>query len=98
MIRWIRTARIVPGKEAQAMQWAKGIVDWFNKKYGGHLSVYTDCFGEVGTVRWFDDLENLAAIETRREKLMADQEYLQRVSQVPSLFQSGVFDTVMFSL
>jgi hypothetical protein len=57
-----------------------------------------DCFGEMGTVRWFEDFENLGAVETRMQQFMVDQEFLQRVSQVPTLFQGTVFDTVMASL
>jgi len=98
MVRWTRCARIVPGKEAQALQWAKELTDWANKKYSGHLDVFMDCFGELGTLRWFADFENLGAVETRMQQVLADQEYLQRVSQVPALFQSGAFDTVMTTL
>ncbi len=98
MVRWTRSGRIAPGKDQQAIQWAKELTDWANKKYGSHLSVYMDCFGEVGTLRWFADYENLATLETRMQQVMADKEFLQRVSQVPALFQGSVFDTVMATL
>ena len=98
MVRWTRSTRIAPGKNPQAIQWAKEMTEFINKKYSGHLSVYMDCFGEVGTLRWFEDLENLAAVEKRTQQLMADQEFLQRVNQVPTLFQGGAFDTVMAAL
>jgi hypothetical protein len=57
-----------------------------------------DCFGEVGTLRWFEDFENLAAVEKRMQQVMADQEFRQKESQVPTLFQGGAFDTVMATL
>ena len=98
MVRWTRSARIAPGKEPQAIQWAKELHDWMRKKYGSQLSVYMDCFGEVGTIRWFEDFENLAAVEKRMQQVMADQEYWQRVSQAPTLFQGVVFDTAMATL
>jgi len=98
MVRWTRSGRIAPGKDQQAIQWAKELTDWANKKYGGHLSVYMDCFGELGTLRWFADFENLAAVEKRLQELMADQEFIQRASQAPTLFQVGAFDTVMATL
>jgi hypothetical protein len=53
MVRWTRSARVAPGKDQQAIEWAKELTDWANKKYGSHLSVYMDRFGEVGTLRWF---------------------------------------------
>ena len=98
MVRWTRCGRIIPGKEAQALPWAKELTDWLNKKYGSHLSVYMDCFGELGTVRWFSDFENLAAVEARLQQLAADPEFLQRASQAAALFQTGAFDTVMATL
>ena len=98
MVRWTRSARIAPGKDTQAIQWAKELTDWINKKYSGHLSVYMDCFGEAGTLRWFEDFENLAAVEKRMQQGMGDQEFWQKVSQVPTMFQGGVFDTVMAAL
>ena len=98
MVRWTRSARMIHGKEAQAIQWTKELVDWANKKYGGDLSVYMDCFGEVGTLRWFADFENLAAVETRLQQVMSDQEYWQRASQIHTLFEGSIFDTVMATL
>ena len=98
MVRWTRSGRIAPGKESQAIQWAKEFLDWHRKKYNSQPSVYMDCFGEVGTLRWFEDFENLAALETRMQQTMADEEFLQRVSQVPTLFQGSAFDTVMATL
>ena len=98
MVRWTRSARMIHGKEPQALQWAKELTDWANKKYSGHLSVYMDCFGEVGTLRWFADFENLAGVEKRLQELTADQEFSQRASQVPTLFEGSVFDTVMATL
>ena len=98
MVRWTRCGRIIPGKEAQAIQWAKELTDWANKKYSGHLDVFMDCFGELGTLRWFADFENLGAVETRMQQLTADPEFLQRASQASALFQTGAFDTVMATL
>jgi hypothetical protein len=98
MVRWTRSGRIAPGKELQAIQWAKELTAWANKKYGGHLSVYMDCFGEVGTVRFFDDFENLADLETKLQQVMADQEYWQKISPAPTLFQGVAVDTVMATL
>ena len=98
MVRWTRSVRVIPGKDPQAIQWAKEMTDWLRKKFGGQLSVYMDCFGEVGTIRYFADFENLAAVEKWMQQMMADQEFWQKVSQVPTLFQGGAFDTVMATL
>ena len=53
MVRWTRSAQIASGKGMQAIQWAKEITEWANKKYNFQMKVYLDYFGEVGTIRWF---------------------------------------------
>jgi hypothetical protein len=96
MIRWTRSARIAPGKYLQAIQFAKEIVEFSNKKYKTQTSVYMDSFGEYGTIRWFADFADLAALEKVGSQLMADQEYLQKGNQAADLFfQGSFFDTVM---
>lgn len=65
---------------------------------GSHLSVYMNFFGQAGTICWFEDFENLAAVETRVQQIMTDQEYLHRFSQLPILFIGRGFDTVMAAL
>jgi hypothetical protein len=96
MIRWTRSARTVPGKNLQTMQWGKEIAEFVNKKYKIQVSVYMDYFGELGTIRWFCDYADLAALEKVGNQLLADQEYLQKVSKGAELLIAGsVFDTVM---
>jgi branched-subunit amino acid aminotransferase/4-amino-4-deoxychorismate lyase len=99
MIRFTRSARIVRGKFPQAMQWAKEITEFANKKYKIQMSVYLDSFGEVGTIRWFNDYTDLAALEKIRNQLLADQEYFQRLNQAADLLvQGSAFDTVMHTI
>jgi len=99
MIRWTRSARIATGKDLQAMKWAKEIQQFNNKKYKLQGTVYLDLFGEYGTIRWFTDFPDLATLEKVMNQVLADQEYLQKLSQVPGLFiQGSGFDTVMRTL
>ena len=100
MIRWTRSARIASsGKFAQAVQWAKEIAEFANKKYKVQTSVYMDFFGEAGTISWFNDYADLAALEKVRNQLMTDQEYLKKLIQTADLFIEGSgYDTVMESI
>ncbi len=99
MVRFTRSARIVRGKFPQAMQWAKEMTEFANKKYKIQMSVYLDSFGEVGTIRWFADYPDLAALEKMGNQLLVDQEYWQKISQSTELFiQGSLFDTVMQSI
>jgi hypothetical protein len=96
MVRWTRSAQIASGKGTQAIQWAKEITEWANKKYNLQMKVYLDYFGEVGTIRWFVDYENLAALEKVGDPILVDPEYWQRVNQAADLLIEGSsFDTVM---
>ncbi len=96
MVRWTRSVRIARGKPLEAMQWAKEITEWINKKYNLQTKVYVDSFGEVGTLRWFVDHESLAVLEKSWDQLLGDQEYWQKVNQSNDLFvEDSLFDTVM---
>ncbi len=99
MIRWTRSARIVPAKYLETVQWAKDISDFVTKKYKSQVSVYVDSFGEFGTIRWFCDYTDLAALENIQKQILADQEYLQKVTKGAELLVPGsAFDTVMRSV
>jgi hypothetical protein len=100
MIRWTRSAKVSSWKYGpQAMQWAKEIAEFVNKKTKVQVSVYMDSFGDIGTIRWFCDYEDLAAMEKVRNQLGTDQEYWKKVSQASDFFMPGsTYDTVMQSL
>ena len=99
MVRWTRSAQIAHEKVPQAMKWAKETAEFANKKYKTQITVYMDFFGEVGTIRWFNDYTDLAAFEKVRSQLLADQEYFQRLTQAADLLVQGSgFDTVMHTI
>ena len=97
MIRWTRSLRIASAKYfPQAMQWAKEIAEFVNKKYKIQVSLYVDSFGEIGTIRWFCDYADLATMEKVTNQMATDQEYWQRVIQASDfIMQGSVYDTVM---
>ncbi len=96
MVRWTRCTRIKYGAFIQAVQWAKEITKFVNEKYKIKLSVYMDSFGDFGTIRWFCDYADLAAMEKVGHQLLADKEYLQKVNKGADLLIPGsVCDTVM---
>jgi hypothetical protein len=80
----------------EAIQWAKEVAEFTNKKHGSQTTVYMDSFGEYGTIRWFGDYADLASLEKLGYQLFADPEYLQRVMRGAELLVPGsIFDTVM---
>jgi len=99
MVRKVRSGRAKTEKLWQAVQWAKEIAQYINKKHGVPVAVYVEKFGEIGTIRWFFDQTNMEAVEKLDNQLMADKEYIKRVGQVGELFIEGSFhDTVMFTV
>ena len=100
MIRWTRSLRVSSGKYIpQAIQWAKEIAEFVNKKYKIQVSVYMDSFGEIDTLRWFCDYEDLGTMEKIRNQINMDQEYWEIVSKASEfIMQGSVRDTVMHSL
>ena len=99
MVRWMRSGQVAHPKYPQAMQWAKEVTEFVNKKYKIQTSVYIETFGQVGTIRWFTDHADLAAFEKVKNQYLADQEYWQIVNRSTELFiQGSFFDTVMQSI
>lgn len=100
MIRWTRSAEISSWKYIpKAIQWAKEMAELVSKKHKIQVSVYMDSFGEIGTIRWFCDYEDLASMENVAKQLTADQEYWQKVFEASDFFiQGSAYDTVMRSL
>jgi hypothetical protein len=99
MIRWTRSARIVPAKFMEAIQWSKEVAEFISKKYDVQATVYIDSFGEYGTIRWFNDHADMATMEKFGKKFLADPEYWQIISRGPDLLVSGsIVDTVMRSI
>jgi uncharacterized alpha/beta hydrolase family protein len=100
MIRWIRTAQIAGGNPMPAIAWAKEIAEYV-KKYEGFSSidVFTDTFGQVGTIRWVVDYEDLASFEKVQNQIMTDPGFFEKTEKVPELFVEGkTHDTIMSSV
>ena len=99
MIRWVRSGRAKAGKMSQAVEWAREIAEYINKKYGLSVGAFANEFGEIDTIRWFVDYANLESVEKLRSELILDREYLKKISPVAEFFIEGSFyDTVLRSL
>ena len=97
MVRWMRKARVAPGKFIEAMGFATEIAQYV-KKFEGlpPVHVFIDSFGDMTTLRWVVDYEDLGAMEKVNTQLMADMEYLKKVDSSSHVFIPGtVKDTVM---
>ena len=101
MIRWMRSARIAPGKNVEAIQFAMEINEYVQKKYEGvpEAEVFVDSFGEIGTIRWCADYADFASWEKAQSQMVADPEWWQKMDAIKDLFIPGSgHDVVMRSL
>ncbi len=100
MVRWMRSARIAPGKFIETIGFATEIVEYL-KKFEGlpPVQVFTVFFGDMTTIRWIVDYEDLASLEKVTTQMIADQEYIEKVNSSADLFIPGTLkDVVMRSL
>ena len=100
MFRFHRTARVSRGKFPEGIQWAKEVTEYINTKYApASLQAYAELFGDVGTVHWYADYEDLATIEKLNAQLLADQGYWALLSKAADSFIEGsAHDTLIQSL
>ncbi len=103
MVRWMRSARIRHGgKFVEAVTYAKDIAAFVEKKYKApRVNVYVDAVGQIGTIRWIVDYDDLGSFEKVQTQLLADSEYFQKIGKagINELFIEGsVQDVVMRSM
>ena len=99
MVRWMRKARVAPGKFMEAMAFATEIAGYV-KKFEGlpPVHVFIDSFGDITTLRWIVDYESLAAMEQVSAQMMSDQDYLKKVNSSGHLFMPGSVKDVAMRL
>ena len=99
-IKHHRTIRISSGQTQQAMLLAKEITEYVNKTYPQTVvTVYTEEFGNLGTIHWFADYKDLATLERVRAQILADEGYGDLIGKATDLFIEGSgHDTLMISI
>ena len=87
MIRFMRSAHITAGNFIPALQFAKEMGEYVTRYDGvDSVEVLYDCFGDVGTIRWFVDYPDLATLEEVQRQLVADEKYWNRLLEEKDLF------------
>jgi hypothetical protein len=88
--------RVKGGNMMLALQHAKEIAE-FVTKYDGinSVDVFLDAFGETGTIRWFVEYEDLAALEKVQAQVMGDSAYWEKIGGARDLFIEGSGQTVV---
>ncbi len=91
MIRWVRTAQIGPGKQADAMAFAKDICAYVESKTGTKVNFFVQHGGMFGRVCWQADHDSLGAYEEQFGRLQSDEGFGQKVAKAGAdgLFIAG---------
>jgi hypothetical protein len=98
MIRFQRSAQIKK-LWPEAIAWAEQAAEYINSKYpDAKLEVFTQRFGAVGTIYWFADFKDLAALDSWQSQIIADADYYKTIANAfDVLIEATIVDTVMMS-
>jgi hypothetical protein len=79
----MRTARVNGGgKFPEAVAWAKDVSAFIEKRgYASGLIIYADAFGQVGTMRWMVDADDIATLEQAQMRISTDVEYFAKLRE-----------------
>lgn len=97
MIRFQRSIRSVRGRNLEAIEWAKEVAEYVNGKQPNYkVQAFSTRFGDLGTLVWQVDLEDLAALDTYQQAIGADQGYWELIKKGAELFIEGTtYDSVL---
>jgi hypothetical protein len=96
MIRLQRSAKIRK-MFPETAAWAKGIADFINTKCPDtKVEVFVACYGDISTIYWYADFDNMLALNNWQRKLMSDAAYWEKISDAYDFLVVGsIVDTVM---
>jgi hypothetical protein len=98
MIRLQRTMQFRRGNHA--IKWAKELTDYVNTTYGEpQLALFRLRFGNLSTVQWVGDFEDLATLNAWQQQVGADKKYRELVKRSFAFVIPGtVEDTILEAL
>jgi hypothetical protein len=97
MIRFQRSAQLKRGKHG--VKWAMEITDYINTHYPKiPLQFFRTHYGDVYTIYWMADFEDIVALDEWQKQVGADKGYRELRRQSFDILVDGSFtDTVMIS-
>ena len=88
-VRFMRKARIAPGKRDAAIEFAAMMSDHFGDRFDSATSWGLEVGGDVGTIHWFADHASMGALESVIERSSADAETNKLLNEAADLFIPG---------
>jgi hypothetical protein len=97
MIRFQRTMKVKRGQ--QSTKWAKAVLDYTNAVHEKTFQLFRSRFGNLSTIYWIADFEDLATLEAWQQKVGADPNYRALIKKAFDIIIPGtVEDTILESL
>jgi hypothetical protein len=95
MIRLQRTMQFRRG--GHAMKWARELTDYVYNTHGGpRMALFRTRFGNVSTVCWVGDFEDLASLDAWQQLVGADKGYRELIKKSFAFVIPGsVADTIL---
>ena len=97
-IRFTRIAQIERGKQGEALDFAGKISEYWEEKFGTPVTWGLQVGGELGTVHWHSDYENMAHVEQALGFSMTDDGYRKLVNDANDLFAGPPHDTLIYTM
>lgn len=100
MVRFERSARVARGKLQAARQWAQEVTDYANNNHPeGKLQVFSKRFGNLGSLSWQADFDDLAALDRYQNSFDTDQGYWALLTKGTEFFiEDSLNDTIYETL
>lgn len=100
MIRHQRSGRAKAGKAWEVVKFAKEVAGFVNAKYAPvSVQVFSELFGDLNTIYWQTDYDDLASLEEMQAKLTSDPDYMTILSKGSDIFIEGTLhDKLMKSV
>lgn len=90
MILLVRSARPQAGRFQEACTWAKEVGEYVkNNSDFKNIDVFMEMFGDVGTLFWAGDIENLATLERSMDQLNTQEQYTALIRRGVDLLVPG---------
>lgn len=98
MIRFQRCGKVKNGKLQDGMQYAKEICEYINAKYAPiSVQAFNELFGDMTTIHFCADYEDLATLEKTHAKILADKGYWAIVNKAMDCYIDGSFQDRLIS-
>lgn len=89
MIIFVRSADVMPGQVAAAMQFAGEIKQMVADIAGVELTIMMPVGGNPNQIYWRASYDGLAEMDAAQGKLMGDQRYMAKLSETAGMFVPG---------